>query len=477
MVGNPYPSALDWDSPSITKTGINNAIYIWNPDLQQFASYVFGIGTNGGSNIIASSQAFWVQTNSVLANITLTEYSKSTNQGSFLKTGNTVNPFKIKAQNNYGTDELVINFNNNATNNFDANYDALKMGAVNTNLPSISSVMNNVDYSINQLPAQEINIPIKLVTGVTGLQTISVENVSSLINASCLYLEDLFTGLNYNLSTTSSFTAYIYDTTTTARFLLKIGAPKNTDITNVSCYGSMDGSIILNKLSNNSFSTIWKNNAGTILKNSNNVMMADTLNNIPSDIYTIETSDQLCGNLIDTVFVSEPPAIISSFNAPDTVFINNGANAIFTNNSQNVSIYNWNFGDGFSDNQMNTNHIYTQVGTYIVTLTAYQTQNCYNSFYKNIVVSDNTMGIDSFNSNEDIKTWINKGFLNIQFQNNKNYQLIELRNMLGQIVYQNNAINNKNLSIDISKLSDAFYTLTVLDRSNQAKSFKIANIK
>ncbi|PJA07394.1 MAG: hypothetical protein COX70_06900, partial [Flavobacteriales bacterium CG_4_10_14_0_2_um_filter_32_8] len=33
MVGNPYPSTLDWDSPSITKTGINNAIYIFNPDL------------------------------------------------------------------------------------------------------------------------------------------------------------------------------------------------------------------------------------------------------------------------------------------------------------------------------------------------------------------------------------------------------------------------------------------------------------
>ncbi|PIZ05889.1 MAG: hypothetical protein COY57_04865, partial [Flavobacteriales bacterium CG_4_10_14_0_8_um_filter_32_5] len=42
MVGNPYPSSIDWDSPNITKNGVNNAIYIWNPDLEQFASYVGG---------------------------------------------------------------------------------------------------------------------------------------------------------------------------------------------------------------------------------------------------------------------------------------------------------------------------------------------------------------------------------------------------------------------------------------------------
>ncbi|NCP45350.1 MAG: hypothetical protein GW818_02700, partial [Flavobacteriales bacterium] len=188
MVGNPYPSSIDWDSPNITKNGVNNAIYIWNPDLEQFASYVGGFGTNGGSNVIASSQAFWLQTTSPTATVTMRESSKTSVTGTFLRP-QTTTPFKIKAQNGFGQDEAIINFDDNATIGFDVNFDALKIPSQNPNLPIISSVMAD-DYSINQFPAQEINIPIRVLTGVTGIHTISVENIESLTNAACLILED-----------------------------------------------------------------------------------------------------------------------------------------------------------------------------------------------------------------------------------------------------------------------------------------------
>ena len=79
MVGNPYPSTIDWDSPNITKTNINNTIYIWNPDpaVLNWTSYNGTFGTNGGSNEIASSQAFWVQANGAGASIQLTESCKA----------------------------------------------------------------------------------------------------------------------------------------------------------------------------------------------------------------------------------------------------------------------------------------------------------------------------------------------------------------------------------------------------------------
>ena len=77
MVGNPYASPIDWDSPGWTKTNINNAIYIWDPDLRQYAAYVGGVGTNGGSRYIASSQAFWVQANAASPQLRITESAKA----------------------------------------------------------------------------------------------------------------------------------------------------------------------------------------------------------------------------------------------------------------------------------------------------------------------------------------------------------------------------------------------------------------
>ena len=86
MVGNPYASTLDWDSPNITKSGIDNAIFIYNTNFTGFSTYKDGLGINGGSRYIASSQAFWIQGLNSGAFIQVTESSKSSVDGIFFKT-------------------------------------------------------------------------------------------------------------------------------------------------------------------------------------------------------------------------------------------------------------------------------------------------------------------------------------------------------------------------------------------------------
>ncbi len=221
MSGNPYPSTIDWDSPNITKNNINNAIYIWNPDNEQFASYIGGIETNGGSRYIASSQAFWVQATGNGASIQVTESCKSSTDAAFLKQ-NSIAPLRIKTQNAYGSDELVINLDANASNDFDALYDAEKIASSNTYLPKTSSYLNGIDYSINQINPQEISIPVKILSGHTGTHLITIENAMDFNSSLDLSLEDLFTGQSYLLSLVDSFSTTIYDTTQTARFLLHI---------------------------------------------------------------------------------------------------------------------------------------------------------------------------------------------------------------------------------------------------------------
>ena len=107
MVGNPYPSAIDWDDNlNITKVGVDDAIYIWNPQEGQMDSYSGGVGLFDATGIIASSQAFWVQGTNVTASIQVTEGAKTTG-GTFIKSST---PLTIIATNSNGRDQTKINY-------------------------------------------------------------------------------------------------------------------------------------------------------------------------------------------------------------------------------------------------------------------------------------------------------------------------------------------------------------------------------
>lgn len=474
MVGNPYPSTIDWDSPNITKTGINNAIYIWNPDLQVFASYVGGLGINGGSNNIASSQAFWVQTNTSSPSVTVTEACKTTTDGAFLKAASPITPFKIKTQNNSGQDEMIIHFNNNATNNFDPAYDARKMVSADVNLPNISSVINGVDYSINQIAEQEISIPIKILTGVTGFHTISFENVSAISNNSCVVLEDLFSGISYHLTDTSSYTTFIYDTTTIARFLLHIGASKNITSTPISCYGNNDASIVFSKNSTTPFDILWKNNHGDTLSVQTSVLLKDSITNIPNGTYYIESTDLLCGSTTNMITIDSLPPITPLFDSPDTIYIANGGTSSFVNQSINANDFLWDFGDGNTVNSISPTHTYLQEGNYLVRLNAYQSLNCYDSFSKNVTVLNLTTGINNVIDKTSLKAWIENNFLNLNL-NNLIYDKLEIRNTLGQLIFVKHNLEDDQ-KISLTNFSSSIYFINLF-RENEVNTIKIPHIK
>jgi PKD repeat protein len=469
MVGNPYPSTLDWDAiPALNKTNVNDAIYVWDPDNQQFASYVGGIGANGGSQFIASSQAFWVQATGTGAGITVTETSKSATDASFLKTS-TINPLRIKVTNNHGSDEAVFNYESNATNTFDAKFDAGKMSSVNTNLPYISSIMGNDEYSINQFPEQELSIPIKVTTGVTGLHQFNIENTAEFTSISCLILEDIFTGITYDLSTTNSFMVYIYDSTSVSRFVLHIGAPFNISEEDASCYATNDGKIVYEKNSANAFDIVWKNGANNIISSKTGVMFTDSINNIGSGIYYIETTDQLCGNKIDTAIVNQPLSVISNFSTiKDTIALANAFAPI--NMSSGASYYLWDFGDGNTSTLFNPVHNYNTPGDYVVNLTAYYNKDCFNSVSKIITVKEEVVYLDN-----TPKVWINSNQLNIAF-NPEIFKSFEVRNVLGQVIITDQA-SQHSYQVDLSSFDSSIYFVTLIKHSSQSETFKVVYSK
>jgi hypothetical protein len=126
LMGNPYTSAIDWDAASgWTKTNLANSVYIWNGT--QYATYVAGVGTNGGSRYIPKGQGFFVQATASGASLSMNRNVQVHNAVSFMKNDDDPdNTIRISVSSSGFSDEAVIVIRESNTYAFDPQTDAYK---------------------------------------------------------------------------------------------------------------------------------------------------------------------------------------------------------------------------------------------------------------------------------------------------------------------------------------------------------------
>jgi hypothetical protein len=85
LVGNPYPSSINWDiSSGWTKSQImGNMISVWDAGANQYKTWNGSTGSMGNGNI-AQGQGFWFQCNST-PTLNITEDAKTPSTGAFLR--------------------------------------------------------------------------------------------------------------------------------------------------------------------------------------------------------------------------------------------------------------------------------------------------------------------------------------------------------------------------------------------------------
>ncbi|MCF8369749.1 MAG: T9SS type A sorting domain-containing protein [Bacteroidales bacterium] len=247
LVGNPYCSAIDWDAASgWTKTNVNNAVYI-HRNATTWATYVGGVGTNGGSRYIANGQGFFVSVTDNAGSypeygtLTMTEAVKVHNNPTFYKE-TVANLLRLEIAGNGYTDETVIRFSEEATVNFDGNFDAHKIFGYVDEAANIYSTTEGQQYSINALPASQ-STSVGVYAGTASEYEISATEVNDL---QTVLLEDLLTGTVTNLLEGSY--VFTYDGSFNDRFIIHfspmtgIEAPSKTKANifayqnNVICY-------------------------------------------------------------------------------------------------------------------------------------------------------------------------------------------------------------------------------------------------
>lgn len=201
LVGNPYPSPIDWNAASgWTKTNVDDAIYFFTASTGEqykgiYSSYVNGVQSGGGSsgNIIPSMQGFFVHvtdsptnTYPVTANLGTTNLVRITNfDQPFYKSPEEENFNLIRLNAKFDnlplSDETVIYFNRNASEDFDRDLDALKLLNTNNLVPNFYTISSNEKMlSINAVPsnfnAEILRIPLGFDVENEGWISISLSH-------------------------------------------------------------------------------------------------------------------------------------------------------------------------------------------------------------------------------------------------------------------------------------------------------------
>lgn len=244
LIANPYASPISWTKLWNGNGAVNNAIYTYNADGGVYASYVSGVGTNGGTDIIPAGQGFYVSATSGTV-LTATESCKTNNNtsanqllrpsASQATQSNIGQVFKLNINGTNGDfDETAFRFHASATTVYDQQWDAKKIFVTPgyagypgnySQYTTISSKSGNQDYSINSLPplTQSVTIPVLVKVMSTGSYTISPGSLQDFSNPTCFVLHDKLLNVNHNLNN-GPYVCNIADTTSVPRFELIICA-------------------------------------------------------------------------------------------------------------------------------------------------------------------------------------------------------------------------------------------------------------
>lgn len=215
LVGNPYPSPIDWDASSgWTKTNIDDALYFFNAGNTNqykgtYSSYVNGVSSDGiANNIISSMQGFFVHvsdgaypvsatlgfSNAIRVNNLNPNFHKSNirNDISLIRIAASYKDYPL------GADPSVVYFVNESSVRFENKWDALKIMNTDDYVPNIYIVSsNNAKQSIAAMPYPEDEltlIPLGVLSKRKAWMRLFLKETNDIPEDVYLYLYDIKTG-------------------------------------------------------------------------------------------------------------------------------------------------------------------------------------------------------------------------------------------------------------------------------------------
>ena len=232
LVGNPYPSYLDWEDVNNTKTNLNNTIwYRTKSGSYYFETYngTSHVGTNLSGNgavtqYIPPMQAFWVRVDVGTGTLGFTNTARWHESGTnrlrapaLLNSDNQL--LRLQVTNGVNRDEAIVLFNPNASNGFD-NYDSPKMSNANKDIPEIYSFVESEQLVINGLKSISTNpiVPLGFSTGSSNSFTIKATELKNFDTDTRIILKDNLTNTEQDITDGTAYSFSSDITSTNSRF-------------------------------------------------------------------------------------------------------------------------------------------------------------------------------------------------------------------------------------------------------------------
>lgn len=231
LIANPYPSPVDWlTEAGWDKSNINDAKYIWNPQASNYTIFLGGsdpVGINGGTRYIPSNQGFWVQatTNGTFSINNACRKGIMSSTPDYYKSQEITYPLiSLIATIDNLSDETLIRFLRNTSNDYDLNADAVKLFSQGDKVPQIYTEHNNTNFAINTLPEIKDNLvlPLNFTCRTSAKCSLELSNMSYLEDINDIYLYDNITNEMVNIKQEQVYYFDHHINNNSSRFLLII---------------------------------------------------------------------------------------------------------------------------------------------------------------------------------------------------------------------------------------------------------------
>lgn len=251
LVGNPYPSPINWNAPGWTKTNIDDALYFYRTDPADqyggtYSTYINGLSNDGNaSNIIQSMQGFFIHVKGVapypvagllgldnsvrINNNTQAFLKKSAFRSEEVKGEAPLLRLTAAYSNDPSAgDHLLIYMDENATPLFDSKLDAVKFFNVSFNTPNLYAYSNDgTKLTIDALPFPEDrlqDIPLGLNLYKDGEIVFRIKDFLGIFPANSVSLYDGFNGEVHDLLSEPEYRVTLNAGDYNNRFWLNFGS-------------------------------------------------------------------------------------------------------------------------------------------------------------------------------------------------------------------------------------------------------------
>ena len=233
LIGNPFPSAINWLLPGFTLSEVDPTIYVFHPETGNYFYWNRHdqLHTTGASSIIASQQGFYMHANvagSQSGNVSLDNSIRLHSSQPFYKDDTLMNEQLIlTVRGNSFTDESRIRFDSATTVLFDPDHDAYKLDGAD-DAPQLYSVLpDSTKVALNARPwgGYYTVIPLGFHIDDATTDTLIASNLESFQPGIVIWLEDKKTGTWTDLTLTPEYIFNSLPGDNPDRFLLHFSNP------------------------------------------------------------------------------------------------------------------------------------------------------------------------------------------------------------------------------------------------------------